>query len=966
MAQKARSPFGSMVREERRSRKWTQARLALEVAQHLPASEKRKHFTERSIVAFERMTEHAHNWVSPRSVSVEAIARAFGFAPATSSYQALIDAAATTHRLAAQPEQTITQERRTPRFIPAGREPYLAHVAERVALAVAGTPQALAVGADAGTGKTWLVVEACRRAVLQHPNLVVLWSSSSLQPGIPEPFQPFRQLLRMMVGGDRAPSSDYPISKENRLRIQSRIPAALATLDAVGRDLLHRLVPVSVLANDTVRDRPDLQPLVTSLTNHPGGQHRATPDDTLYRVIVDYAAAGPLIVVLEDLHTSDEGTIRAISSILRKMHGTTTPLLVLTSFRPEINHHGTTSRLEPLFSTLDTWYPTSMIDLAGALQPATSENFIAALASDMGLALDSNEVHQVHEQTLGLPTLVDGMLHLRHAHDHGFAQGEPSAPLSHARILDAELDLLAPTTRACLVAASVQGEVFALEVLSQVVGTSVEQLHTMLNDTPFWRRGLVQAAGESTISDRQFQEFQFTHTLMRDHLYDALSEIERAHLHQLTATALTALHGDAPSETSGQIAHHWERAGATIPAAEAWLASARYLVNWNEYDSAQFAYHKVREQQVRLSAPALEAEALLGLGVCARALDEHGEAMTWLERGLDFARRRNLPTIEARLLSQLGMLAYDAGEVDRGSELLREAIALHERTGDLADAAHSLARLSHNLHGLGHYDDAARQAKRSIDLATVLGDDSQLNGGRIALANCYLDIGRFEAAVDLYETTLAAAATLGDVHRANICLINLALCQIEQQQWDEAAAIQEPLLDRSRPIVPRFMGTVEYQFGLIAEGKGRWGLARQHFQTSLEVRTRNGQDALAIDSLAGLLRVATARQEAETARHWMQEIDDRLARRNLDGIEHVARVCLAMIEGGQLTENRATINRYTDIGLAFIERRASAMASNDDRQTYLTRVQANQQLLDLAKQVTEADEAGRLRSLASD
>lgn len=967
MSLKIRSPFGAMVRAERRSRGWTQARLAAEASEHLPVSERRRNFTERSIVAFERMTLTPPEWISPRSSNVEAIAAAFGFAPGTASHQALVEAAASTRNLSQSVEEPKTTTPRRPRFVTASREEYLAQIAERVDRAAEGTPQALALSADSGTGKTWLLVEACRRAVIRHPHLTVLWSSSSIRLGTPEPYQPFRQLLRLMIGGDRTPSPDYPISSKNRLRIQSRIPVALTALDTNGRDLLNRLIPVSALANDSLRTRPDLQPLVTSLAAHPAGQQRGTPDESLRRVIEEYAEAGLLIVVLEDLHASDAGTIQAISSILRAMHGTVRHMMVVVTFRPTFNHHSTIRLLEPLVSTLTTLYPDSRIDMTEALQPDASERFIAALAKDMGLTLSPEEIVQVREQTLGLPIFVDGALHLRQARDRGFAEAGATSTMSHTRILDAELDLLAPETRAALVAASVQGETFALEILSRVVGLPTNELESQLNDTPFWRRGLVRPAGELIVSRHQLQEFRFAHALMRDHLYEAcLSDIERAHLHRLTADALISLAGDHPDDLTGLIAHHLEQAGDAVPAGEAWLASGNYLVDQDEFEAARFAFDRIRKQNLRLAAPRLEAEALLGLGTCARALDQHDEATAWIERGLEFARRRTVPDIEARLLSQLGMLAYDAGQVERGTTLVTKAIALHERSGDLAEAARSLARLSHNLYGMGRYDEAAQHAQRSIDLAASIGRLHLVNGGQIALANCWLDIGRIDDAAALYRATLITAGELGDTHRCNICLINLALCQIEQERWQEAEATQAPFLDRTRPVVPRFMGTVAFQWGLIAEGEGRLDDAHRHFEASLDVRQHNGQDGLLIDSLAGLLRVATARNELDTIRRLMTNIDDHVDHHGLDGIEHGARVCTAMIEGGRATGNWPAVHRYAESGVVFLRHRAALMANEEDRRTYLEVVPTHRRLLTLAEQVANEDEPGNPRSIASD
>ncbi len=967
MSDEARSPFGDMVRTERRARKWTQARLASEATAHLPKSERQRKLTERSISAFEQKRSSPHEWISPRPSNVEAIAAAFGFARGTTLHQQLVEAAARTRERARSGEEASTPISDRSRFVEAGREEYLDLISARVARAINGDAQALAIMADSGAGKTWVLVEACRRAVSAYPELAVLWSSSSIRLGTPEPYQPFRQLLGAMIGGDRAPSPNYPISRENRRRLAARIPKAIDVLDRNGRDLMHRLLPATVFANDALEASPDLAPVVLSLMNHPAGQHGVPADESLLRVLLDYAQTGPLIMVVDDLHAADENAIRILASLTQRMKDSGLPLMVIGTYRPTFDHQPVANRLAPFQLAMERAYPDSVIDMTDAVQPASSQRFITALADSMGLSLSADEVREIQEQTLGLPIFVDGLLHLRNAREHGVSPEHVSSLTSHARILDAEIELLTSETRDALLAASVQGDTFSLDLLSKVVGMPADQLESLLNATPFWRRGLVHPATELSGPDLGTREYRFAHALMRDHLYqNILSDIERAHLHRLTADALASLEEDMTGDLNGLIAHHLEQAGESIPAAEAWLATGYRLVDHDEFEAAHFAFQRVRVQNIRLAAPRLEAEALMGLSICDRALDRHDDAKTWIEHGLEFASRRAIPDIEARLLSQLGMLAYDAGDVDRGTALVTRAIAIHERLGDSAEAARSLARLSHNLHGLGHYDEAISVAQRCIEVATSIGNQHMINAGQIALANCWLDLGKYEEAIALHRSTLRACNELGDIHRSNICLINLSLCEIERGDWQAALREQAPFTDRTRPVVPRFMSTVAFQWGLIAEGLGDLEDAERQFRTSLDVREHNGQSAYAIDSLAGLLRIATRQKDQLEIKRLLAEIDDRIERRGLDGVEHVARVCLAMMQGGWATGNQSIVSKYAATGLDYLEYRADLLANPADKQRYLEVVPTHRELLTLVASLPDDNDAGSRLSMTGE
>jgi hypothetical protein len=68
-------------------------------------------------------------------------------------------------------------------FVAEGREPHLERLHNAIVAAVNGMPDALFVSADPGTGKTWLLEEACRRSVAHYPGLVTVWADCASRLG---------------------------------------------------------------------------------------------------------------------------------------------------------------------------------------------------------------------------------------------------------------------------------------------------------------------------------------------------------------------------------------------------------------------------------------------------------------------------------------------------------------------------------------------------------------------------------------------------------------------------------------------------------------------------------------------------------------------------------------------------------------------------------------------------------------
>ncbi|HYJ12039.1 MAG TPA: hypothetical protein VEW66_00485, partial [Thermomicrobiales bacterium] len=781
-----------------------------------------------------------------------------------------------------------------------------------------------------------------------------------------------RQILRLMVGDTRSTSPPELIADENLIRIRARIPRALAALDEVGRDLLNQLLPTESLNNVATLELDDgrVDYLVQRLSQLPIQPSIVDSGDSMSGLLRAYASDGPVVLVLEDLHLTDDSTLGLLATLLREIEQTNAPIVVLASFRPGTAtfEDGSAQPLPPLLHFTSMLDPRSIVDLSTALTADAGERFISALAAEMDVELDSEEVARIQQQTLGLPIFVKGAL--RQYRTSGSSDGSIDAAHDDSRwaVFDTEFDVLSQPARRALLAASVQGTHVSLTILAQVLDTTVEQLSAVLSESSFRRMGLLQPGGTAPMSDEQDYEFQFAHVMLRDRLYEArLSEIERAHWHLRTAEALAHQGRDeSDPDHHGQIAFHLEQAGEPVAAAEAWLKMATKLIAHSQLDRAESALHRMREQNLRRLAPKLEAEALLGLGNCAHSLDRPEDATQWLELGLDLVRRRRLPALEARMLSMLGMIAYDAGQVNRGVELLQSAITINEETGNHAEAASSLAGLSHNLHGLGLYEEAMRAAQRGLDLAFMVDDEHLVCASSVALANCWVDLGRFEAALELYRSTLEICDRRADFHYANICLINISLCRIEQENWDEAAQVLAPLMERSRPIVPRFVAVVEFQAGLIAEAQGDWMLAQRHFQAAMDIRRRNGQLALLIDALAGLLRVATAVRDTDEVRRLLADIDVRVAQHGLNGIEHAARVCLSMMAGGDLVGNQTLTAHYADLGSSFLDARAAAISDPSDRHRYLEVVPSHRRLRKIVSALLVRESVGQTVSMAGE
>jgi tetratricopeptide (TPR) repeat protein len=401
-------------------------------------------------------------------------------------------------------------------------------------------------------------------------------------------------------------------------------------------------------------------------------------------------------------------------------------------------------------------------------------------------------------------------------------------------------------------------------------------------------------------------------------------------------------------EATATIAWHLDQAGNPVEAARAWMRAGNHAMLLSEFDRAMRYYERVGEIDARRQDPYTWVQAIVGRGNGARALGDVPEALRTLTRAHRLARQEHLPAVQANALAAIGMLDFDAGRVHEGANRLRKAIELHLEAGDLPEACRSMARLSHNLHGMGHYDEAAAMARRGMALANELGHDMMYVGARIALTNCWIDLGFFEDAIRSYEECIAISSKHNDAHRENICLLNITLSACELEQWDRAETALQQLLEPGRTVVERFLGTAEYDLGFIAEGRGDAAAARDHYARSLDIRRQTEQHALMIDSLAGLLRIAVSEGQTEEIRRLRQEIDRRVEDRGRDGIEHVGRLYVTLVDAARALGDQRDAHAYVQAALAFLTDRAHLLADPAHRQSYLTNPPAHRRIMQLA------------------
>lgn len=945
MADVQRSPFGERVYRHRRKLSLTQLDVSVrtgDVALKVPEAAP---ITERSIAALERRTDDRARWIAPRPTTVRTLSRVFGLAPGSPSFEDFFEAAEVTASAArepAAPEQPLRQ------FIAAGREPHLNRLCREVYSAVARSPGVVFIRADPGTGKTWLIEEACRDAVERHPGLVTLWGSCAGPVTPSESHQPFRQMLHLMVGDLGMASPEQRISAINDARLVDRSSVAVRALVADGRGLISRVLADEALWNDRlagVLDTESRRVVEQALGSAPDADGATSGREQFVRVLARYAESGPVILAFDDLHWADTATIASLTHLVQRLHQLRLPVLVVGSFRPgdlEPTPSGDRHPLHTLIQTASRTFLDPIVDLSTAVGGEAGRSFVDDMLRCSFPEFPRDLADELVARTGGLPLFVAGLLRL-------YEQGGTISgiPTEIETLFFQQVDQLPPELQDTLAAASVQGNAFAAEVLMHVRGHDQQSLIAMVDAQLVRRYRLLVPGGRSTVAGQVVHEYQFSHALFRDYVYTRMTELERTHYHALTADALIALCGEQDHDATDAIAVHLDRAALRDRAAVAHHHAGNHAMIRREFDRAVQHFERVDELGIRHSDPATYLQAHIGLGNCYRGMSEPRKARAILDDALEIADRRGLSIVQGNVLESLAMLDFDAGNMQSGVERLVSVIDIWTEV-DHHEAGRAMANIGFLLYGLGRYEEAISFAQRGSEMATRLDDYRMWLDAEIAVANCWLDLGLYEDAVSTYRRCIDVCEDIGAAHRQRICRLNIALAGIEMEQWDVAGETVDLVVDADTDIALSLVGVIEFTLGVIAEGRGDLADAHGRYETSREIRETTGQDALLIDSLAGILRVAIADGDRERVGILHEDIRSRIDQRGLDGIEHVGRLFVTLVEASSALGNEQMVREHIQRALDFLNERASRLSDPAHRESYLSNVPAHRRINELA------------------
>jgi DNA-binding SARP family transcriptional activator len=459
-----------------------------------------------------------------------------------------------------------------------------------------GPERMLVLGGDPGTGKSRLLAELASEV---HAEGGVVLAGHAPEETL-VPYQPFLEAIGHFA-------FHAPLA---------RLRAAIRRSGESGPDIAR-------LVSDIRRRLPELP-----------APESGDPETDRYRLfeavaafLGEIGAAGPLLIVLDDVQWADRPTLLLLRHLTRARDAT--GLRIAAAYR---RGEGSAEGLAATLGALRREGVARQLDVGGLSRDDAAELVRRRVGAIPSAALQT----ALYDETDGNPFFIEELV--RHLVDSGVDPGE--AGLSQVRrvglpddvreLIARRLERVSPDGVEWLRVAAVIGREFETALLERVLGFDEDRFLEVEEEA--LDAGLITEAPGAT------GRYAFSHALVRETLYAGMSSARRARVHHRVGLALEARGGE---DAVGALAHHFTHAVSAEDAEKAITYA--------------------------LAAGAQATEMLAN----EEAAEHYARALEVLERSAPQARAQR-----CALLMELGEARVRSGERPAAWPVFREAAAI--------------------------------------------------------------------------------------------------------------------------------------------------------------------------------------------------------------------------------------------------------------------------------------------------
>lgn len=358
----------------------------------------------------------------------------------------------------------------------------------------------------------------------------------------------------------------------------------------------------------------------------------------------------------------------------------------------------------------------------------------------------------------------------------------------------------------------------------------IPPLSNFFEQQAFWTEGiyLIELALQATdfVTDGAHQRPQLYFWLGL--LYDRQGQLAEAEQYYQTGAKLAFQSGQR-----NVLADAYHRLGG--------VAHSR-----REYAKAKGFYEEARSIRETLH-PSDDRDLTLSrswhqLGILEQDLGHYDVACSNHQKALDLRRKQQADYLIAASLHQLGALAIEQQEWQQAEDHLQEALTIRRSINDRDGQAQALDQLGVIAQRQGRLDEAYASYEESLRLKEQLKDAAGVIHAQMHLGEICLAQEKWEVARNLFEGCLTQSQSLAEPYfeaHASLQLGFLALLLLDLEQADH-------YYQRSYDLIAKLDNTkheqagILYQLGLIAFEQSQFSNALKRYQKSLDIQEHAG------------------------------------------------------------------------------------------------------------------------------
>jgi class 3 adenylate cyclase/tetratricopeptide (TPR) repeat protein len=597
-----------------------------------------------------------------------------------------------------------------------GRSDQLFVLEEALLAAYRGESRAVAVGGEAGMGKTRLVRELGDRA--ERLGCEVLWGTCS-EAELPLPYLPLVEAL-----GNYLSRND--------------VDAVAASLGAAGREL-GQLFP-QLAPHDAV---PLGDPTQAKLR--------------LFEAVVALLSLAAreqgLVLIVDDVHWADSATRELLDHLVRRLT-TTRALLVMTYRSDELD------RRHPLAPLVQTWRRSGAVELVtlSPLEERDTLEMLAAILDDETLARQYRDV--LHVRAEGNPFVLEEML--KEALEGGEPVDRVRVPETVRDTILLRFGRLDAEAGRVLEAAAVLGRTFDYPTLVAVSGADEETVQRTLEIAT--AQQLIEAAEAGRAA------YRWRHALTQEAVADEIVLPRRQRIHSAAADTLRAAGADAMT-----VARHLLGAGRFDEAVPACLGAADEAEASLAFSEA---LELLERALPHVQQPLVRSRVLARMGRLVWMTGRPSAAEPLLDEGstgLDAAGERAEAASYRLLLSRC---QWEQSRPAEARAVLEQALLELERHGPSADLAHAYLRLSGVCKFQLEHAAAVEAGRKGVEVARAAGADFERIWATSWLAFALFDTGDAQQALAMLDECFEEAMDRGYMFIAQNVAYNEAFTRL--------------------------------------------------------------------------------------------------------------------------------------------------------------------------------------------